>query len=324
MLALACSVNTTTSFDPEGGAGSGGAAAGGTGGFPPGSENCENGTDDDSDGQVDCADDDCATYACSPTIPAGWEGPVAFYLGPEAPPECDQSGGFTQKRSDGGTLDVSPYTCPACACDPAGVVCTPTVISYADENCSGAQLPKTGVGCVGFDSPDDQNSIRLQFNGPAGACSPSSGPTLIPPPSYPQQARICGLPTGLVPGGGCSGEACIPRPATPFSLCVHRPDAAPCPTAFPVVHTIVTGFQDTRGCSACNCPTNCTATAVAYDFCGDPEVLASANQPNQCVNLSSSQQNLDVVMTGTVVCSPSGGQPAGTVTTTEVTLCCVT
>src|SRR5690606_7834675 len=77
----------------QGGAGGESAGQGGDGGsggsIPPPPEVCDNGEDDDGDGDIDCADDECTDYLCA-TAPEGWTGPLAYIgLPSETPlPEC--------------------------------------------------------------------------------------------------------------------------------------------------------------------------------------------------------------------------------------------
>jgi hypothetical protein len=317
MLGLACSVQATTDFAGDAGADSHAS----TGGFP-GKENCENGVDDDSDELLDCADDECSTYGCAAHVPEDWNGPVALYMGTEPPPDCSTSGGFPDFVSDGGLLDTPAQTCPACSCDPAGVSCLPSVQTFGGPGCAGLLLDQFGNTCVNFDAPSTQVSFKLFTNPPSGGCAPISDAPTIPPPTVTEKARVCRRPLGAKDGGGCFADACVPKPEAPFTLCIYRNDPAPCPAGYETQQTIVTKFEDQRGCAPCACATDCTATAVGYDFCGAATPLGSASVNDQCVDLSAGQNSLGMQMTGAPTCAASGGEPTGSVVLTTLTLCC--
>jgi hypothetical protein len=318
VLAPACSVDQTTDFagdaSPDGHTGSGGF---------PGKENCENAEDDDSDGLIDCADDECFTYTCAAAVPEGWTGPVALYLGADAPPECPASGGFTNLALEGGILDVPALTCPACSCNPAGVGCTPSVVTYTELGCLGAPiLEHFGNGCINYDGSSTQRSFKLYANPPGGACTASADVPTIPAPTFVDKARVCRRPNGVKTGSGCFADSCVPKPEPPFELCVYRNDPAPCPSGYGTAKTIVTKFVDERSCAPCTCATNCTATAVGFDFCGATTVLGAANLNDQCVNLNAAQNSLGMDMLGAPVCAAAGGEALGSVVETQVTVCC--
>jgi len=163
LLLTSCSVDQTTSVaEPD--ASAGGASPDGAT-FPT-AEDCGNGEDEDLDGLIDCADDDCSSYTCAPVVSDGWTGPVALYLGTDPSPDCGAAGGFTTLAFDGGTLDSLGYTCPACGCDPTPVTCTPTVTSYTGQNCVSQASSMTGQGCHTFDSTTSQDSIKLAISAP--------------------------------------------------------------------------------------------------------------------------------------------------------------
>lgn len=318
VLALACSVEQTTDFTGDASSDAHSSA----GGFP-GKENCENSQDDDSDGLIDCADDECSTYTCAAAVPEGWTGPVALYMGAEAPPECPASGGYTALAFEGGLLDTPAITCPPCSCNPAGVGCTPSVVTFTELGCASAPLlTQFGNGCLTFDGSSTQRSFKLFTNPPSAACTPSADAPTIPAPTITEKARVCRQPIGAKAGSGCFADSCVPEPIAPFQLCVHRSDPAPCPTGYATAKTIVTKFEDQRSCAPCTCATVCTAAALGLDFCGDGTVLGGANSNDQCANLSAGQSSLGVQVGGAPACAPAGGEPLGSVIETQLTLCC--
>src|SRR5262245_29388782 len=66
-----------------GGAGgsSGGAGSASSSSSSSGAENCQNGLDDDGDGNIDCADPKCPGFQCATAAPAGWSGPGPLWIG---------------------------------------------------------------------------------------------------------------------------------------------------------------------------------------------------------------------------------------------------
>src|SRR5690606_13162223 len=81
-------------------------------------ENCMNGVDDDSDGNIDCADPKCTDHACVPEVPADWTGYYALYDGaPAGDPGCPQTFPSTVNPAYLGNngINVPPATC-ACSC----------------------------------------------------------------------------------------------------------------------------------------------------------------------------------------------------------------
>lgn len=318
VLALACSVEQTTDFAGDASSD----AHTSTGGFP-GKENCENTVDDDSDGLVDCADDECFTYTCAAAVPEGWIGPIALYVGPDAAPDCPASGGFTDLALEGGLLGTPPLVCPPCSCNPAGVGCTPSVVTFTELGCVGAPLlNQSGNGCITFDGSSTQRSFKLYTNPPGGACAPSADVPTIPAPTFTEKARVCRRPIGAKEGAGCFADSCVPKPEAPFQLCVYRSDPAPCPVGYATAKSIVTKFEDQRSCAPCTCATDCSAIAMGYDFCGDGNLLGAANVNDQCANLSEGQSSLGMQMVGAAVCAAAGGEPLGSVVETQLTLCC--
>jgi hypothetical protein len=265
----------------NGGTGGGGGTTGGSGGGPGGSgggtgdENCVNGMDDDSDGQIDCADSDCQPlYACVPAVPAGWTGPVAFYEGTNAAPLCNASGGFpTQKQSAHSGIVPGDATCPTCECNFTGTpVCKANLVfgSTADCQsgccwgsapgiCTGSPLTATNGTCLGVglcqNGTIKPTAIEITSASVSGTCtSAANGTADIPTPTWTNEVRACG--DAVATGKGCGTDgACMPVPAAPFgsSACIYKTGDTSCPSPFSTKHLVHQNTQDTRSCTPCSC-----------------------------------------------------------------------
>jgi hypothetical protein len=277
--------------------GTGGTGAGGTGGGPGGSggtgsgtgnENCTNGQDDDNDSQIDCADSDCLPlYACVPPVPAGWQGPVAFYEGTDAAPLCNASGGFpTQKQSAHSGIVPGTATCPTCACNFTGTPeCKANLVfgSTADCQggscwgsqtgvCNGSPITATNGICQGIglcqNGATKPTSLEITSASVTGTCTVNStGSADIPAPGWTNEVRACGDAPATGKGCGTDG-ACMPVPTTPFSnsACIYKTGDTSCPSPFSNKHVVHQNAQDTRSCTPCGCGAlaggNCTGGTV--------------------------------------------------------------
>jgi hypothetical protein len=137
------------------------------------------------------------------------------------------------------------------------------------------------------------------------------------------------------------GLLCVSEPAgrlpppDGFRTCIYHPDEVPCPEAYPVQRVFYAGVEDTRACSPCACGepegASCSILATAYtdaacqglavsamvssvlDFCG---VLVPGT------GLGSKSAEVLDIDPGT--CTPSGGEPTGSVKPTgPSTFCCL-
>jgi hypothetical protein len=294
--------------------GTGGTGAGGSGGGPGGSggtgsgtgnENCTNGQDDDNDSQIDCADSDCQPlYACVPPVPAGWQGPVAFYEGTDAAPLCNASGGFpTQKQSANSGIVPGTATCPTCECNLTGTpVCAANLVYTTDSACQGGSCWGDSAFCPGTANlalngtcfsigmchlnggADKSSSLEVTEIKPTGTCtSASTGTADIPEPGWTNEVRACGdAPTT---GKGCGTDgACMPVPTSPFSnsACIYKTGDTSCPSPFSNKHVVHQDTQDTRSCTGCACGAlaggSCSGgsltTFTGANCTADPQVAA--------------------------------------------------
>lgn len=307
--------------------GSAGSAIGGSAGATPTNEgDCADGKDGDKDGLVDCADDECTTHVCAPKVPGGWKGPAALALG--ASPAAACGGDWATEEHDLPQKTFPPAVCAACTCDKTSASCAaPTVISYTSSNCTSTKLTQQLTGsCTSFDAPNpEQVALRLDVASPSGTCTPNAPSPVLPGPIIGDHGRLC---SGAPAGGGCSGAACVARPAAPFAeLCIFRDGDHACPAEYPTKHALAKSYDDKRGCSACACtgPT-CSAaiTAFANNDCTG-SVLTTLNQDDQCGAFAGNGQNgLGVHLDSAALsCQPTGGQPTGEATPALVTVCCL-
>lgn len=320
-----------------GSAGVGGSA--GTGGSS-GGEDCTNGIDDDGDNDIDCADSDCQSgHTCAPTVPNGWTGPVAFWQGSGAPPNCLSSGGYrvlSESGNDG--LDAQPASCPTCECNTDACE-TVDLRYYSDTACGSGvtwSLP-TGLatGCRGVNLTHSNGSRpgAAQYSG--GTCpATTTGTKNVPPISWATSARACGgAPTT---GVGCAGAgSCVPIPSSPFEakVCIYKAGTDTCPGGYSTQSFVMyKNNTDTRDCSACACDATsdcgtvidyaedatCSgpSTTIPFDTCTQVAIDTSTGMDTRRVSF--------VAAASGVSCSPSGGQPTGDAQPSEpITVCCL-
>lgn len=291
----ACSLDTQGSYATPGagttgsGAGTGGSAGTGAGGsageggsVPVEPENCQNGVDDDGNGQTDCEDAACAPgYECVPEVPAGFTLSWVIdlpYLDLTEPPTCP----------DGTTAEIdyvgpaSATDCAPCDCAYTGYTCTgPTVVcAYYANDCNGngqvVAWPK--AGCQNFPNV----SLIANWDGSCyiadapkvdakGTCT--GAPSAVMNPKWERQTYVCRSKT--TNGKGCAGGgACVPKQPTELaaaSTCILSEDPmAACPAGWTTteIATYDDGADD-RACSSCECNADsvkCTGGgATIYD-----------------------------------------------------------
>jgi hypothetical protein len=327
--------------DPDPNPRDSGSPPSGSGGMPPDDpdppppEDCGNGSDDDEDGEADCADDDCSTRACAEAAPAGWTGPSVLYVGTDPSPSC--GGGFATEALFGGTGVTAPAaTCSTCTCSASGSGCATYLnLSASTQNdCGGttcgasvnASCTEVSVPCLGSGSGYVTASL------PAGApsCSPSTQTPNVTAASFAQRVRACAPSSTLVRGGCDSDEVCAP--AAPFTgpLCIVQAGDHACPSGGYSQRSLAyTSIDDTRSCSACSCDKDCLYEYRLYDAAADltcsnaPLVDENAGTGCPLVTPSAGKVRVGVSMTGTGACSASGGSPMGSALASgPVTVCC--
>jgi hypothetical protein len=161
----------------------------------------------------------------------------------------------------------------------------------------------------------------------ASACTASGGQATLPPPTWQITALAC---TGSELGAGCGAQAtCAPRTEAPFEpgLCVYRSGSQNCPASFPVKQTFTDNVNDARACTACACSSagvQCSATTSIYTASDCSGAHADVGNDGSCAPFLGGASVL-VTVTKSGSCTPSGGQPAGTITegNLKTTVCCV-
>jgi hypothetical protein len=337
---------TTTGSGGSGGAtttttGSGG--SGGSGGSTTTivGEDCTNGVDDDDDGLADCADTKCQpVVACVPKVPFNWTGPVILYDGAPAslPTECPTSYPILSYEGQSGVKD-QPAECSACTCgDPKFNCNLANIVGYWNDTCSGGNSSQSqSTGCQqglqnGLDSAKI-NPPTVSTNGQNnGSCAPSQVQPTKPAPEWSKAGFACGGASMI--GDGCtSAQVCAPKPAAGFNnvMCIQRDGDRTCPAEFPDKHTYVNQANDTRGCSACACGAGkdlaCSAVTTLHDTGAQCNNTPNTTIPNDgsCVAIKDGSRKTTVTQTGS--CTPSGGEPTGTIVDDlagAVTVWCVT
>jgi hypothetical protein len=337
--------------------------AAGSGGGAAGVENCLNGNDDDGDGAIDCADDECAppAYQCISTAPVGWNGYFSLYLGaPGTVPECPAAFPSTIPFMGMSGPLGAPASCSMCTCGASqGEACDlPDLITVNEKSCPN-QAMATSPNNLGVPANWDGSCYNVgtapggQMNCGAlmtekcntavksaaptttgGTCMPSGGEAMKSAVTWEIAGKACG---DAPAGGGClGGEVCQPASSGSFlsGLCIYKDgEQAACPGApFSEKHVLYADAEDTRSCAACNCSAPqggvCSANITVFSDAGctaNPTTFAAGN----CASLGA--MNLAVVgrtASGIVVtpgsCAPSGGEPIGTVAPiTATTFCCV-
>jgi len=331
------SAGTTTS----GGGGTGGVAGtggvGGTGG-DPGGEDCSNGTDDDGDQDIDCADTDCQQgWECAVEPPATWDGPFAVYVGPggQASPSC---GGSWDDFDDHGIgMVASGAQCSNCACSTPSLQCSlPDTTLFDANGCNpldtvGTLTPTADGACIPFSSPYIEAVLLVESTDQGSSCTASGGVLSAPTISWNQALRIC---SGDLVLGGCGGQqVCAPQRDANFQRCITRTGVFACPAPYTARVEFYASYTDTRACSTCTCgaPASlvCDGYTELHDLpgCsgGPVETYDARNQcDGQDVTPIASGSFRYTATNSSGNCSTQGGQLSGSVSESgRTTLCCL-
>lgn len=296
-------------------------------------EDCTNGVDDDTNGQTDCADAACtATHTCTTTPPAGWNGPVVLYDGdPANVPDCPAD--HPTKDFEGhAELLTEPAMCDACVCAAPPINCTLMPLALtSDAACAmqtGTVVQPAPMQCLPVTPTGSPSGAKADAPVAApAACAPSGGTKTLPPPKWGRAGLACG---GGGLGLGCgAGKECTGKAAAPFEpgLCVWSNGNVPCPSSYPMKHGFTGSVVDTRGCTACSCggPTaSCTATTKVYSNAACNGAGLDVPNDGSCTTLNGNPSAVEVVVTKTGSCPPSGGQAVGTIVEGALgtTVCC--
>jgi hypothetical protein len=236
---------------------------------------------------------------------------------------------------------TGPAVCQCmCGAPTSNATCniTSTSIStYLNANCSGNPDSTFSAGNACFDAMPDYNpngvvsakgTAQIMVSG--GSCGAPMAMTNVP--SDLHKGKACTL-TGAL-GGGCPTmtDACVPKTAAPFGLCVlaEMKDAT-CPAGYNTKHKVGSGKTDTRTCSMCNCNPDplCPVTAKFNDKndCTGNDQGSTFTLDNVCHSVTNGGLNGHAIKIdlGSVTqrCSSSGGMPTGAVSLdAEYTICC--
>ena len=299
-----------------------------------GAEQCDNGADDDGDGDVDCQDDDCAARECLPVAPDGWTGPTALRVGASLPASCD--GAYGEQAARGGTAVNAPAaTCSACSCTPMTPGCATFVdmLATADPACGGASrvLNVTSPCSDVMASPELAGaSAGLKLRVPAGtpSCAPSAQNPTKAAPGWQLEVQACEPGADPVRGGCAREQVCAPKRPGDASSCIVRTGDHACPAGgYSERRLFYTAIEDTRSCSACNCAQDCSYGFKVHPAgdttCTQAPVVALAG-PGTCSAVAPTNQSVRValVLNGTGACAQGGGQPTGAATAGGVTTAC--
>ena len=306
-----------------GSAGSSGGAAGATGG-----EACLNGTDDDGDQLIDCADPDCsgAGYQCVAPPPTGWTGPYAYWVGSLPHAACPT--GYPTKAFTGwDDLKASAATCNCGCAKPANVRCEGQLGYWASSAPSSCDATATGGwhpnSCF---SAFSTGWFKLYGYRSAGTCSAPSVTKDIPAAVWDTGKQLCEAQTQ---GAGCSGsELCAPPPPAPYSakVCIARSGTHTCPSPYLTAHTLYLAVNDTRDCS-CSCGLqagNCTANARLA--VGSNCVSSTTLNIGDCKQLTASPVYLKFLSENILTqpsCSLSKSSSGSAQPAQPVTVCCL-
>jgi hypothetical protein len=323
-------------------------------------ENCLNGTDDDRDNLVDCADPDCNSgYTCGGSVPVGWQGPVVLWSGaPNKAPACPAAYP-SQLLLAHDQLQVSTYSCPSCTCTPSGSANCGTNLNLLFDTSSTCTAKAAWGRTAGVFTcqeealplfsamwnPDSDpiGSVQIDPTKPlpvTGSCLPGTVNPSIPAPTWGADAEACGGTS--VAGGGCPQGQCLPKPAAPFggTLCIVRSGVSTCPAAYPVpkptaqTQQYYQTYSDGRSCGDCSCGRIDCGTLTLYTHynnsamtCDGPGVSVPLDTSCAAVPLSVISKGTEYVWLTYDMSGPSCGTGTssllGSATPADpVTVCC--
>jgi hypothetical protein len=348
LLATGCFEDTKGPAEAtEGSTGRGSADSGSTGGGPGGTDVDPDGTTttDPGSGSFDGAAECASSEVCVDLAPDGWDGPVAYFEGPDlaALPSCAAPfGGLAVELFD--ELTADPAVCTACSCGGAGgVECSsPTVRFYESSNCFGGFSSDFDLGaadeCIVFPNGTGAYGAESDPVTPVagtGECPAAGGDAMLGEPAWGVQLRACEAPPATVACG--DGQVCVPTPGAPFApgLCVHRPGDVACPAGpYDQRRLRYAGVDDGRGCSDCDCGDpfggSCTAEILlSYtSTCTDDYLHLINPGSGGCTTLFGETPNSGMLLVDGVdgaecMPTPEGGQAEGEALPSEpVTFCC--
>jgi hypothetical protein len=178
--------------------------------------------------------------------------------------------------------------------------------------------------------------------------APSTQPPAVPANQWATAAEACAASEASAACG--TGNVCAPSLTGSFSVCVYQTGDVACPTAgYTTKQLIDTVMSDSRGCTPCTCGAPSTGDDGGLATCSGWIVTVSDRTscpgpgsgtdlytqtffaPVSCYMNSvacdpgtTTYLNLYRAATATAgTCSPDGGVVTGSVTTSQVTVCCM-
>jgi hypothetical protein len=216
-------------------------------------ESCFNGIDDDCDGLVDCADDDCAPSATCVPAAAGFAPGFVIPMAQQCP------AGFTAvatpllRGPTGGCTNT-------CACGACRATLSAGNVSCGSTNGAYGQLDSSS-GCH-LISPIFTNPENIDVSA-ATTCA-SSGTSTPAALGWTEQSKFC---AANAVGGGCpSGLVCAPL--APGATCVYQTGDVVCPAVYSNATTYYTDVTDDRRC-ACGCTPSGSCNNASVEFFSD-------------------------------------------------------
>jgi len=272
---------------------------------------------------------------CLPPAPNGWTGPSAVYDGDPATKPADCPALYTQPEVEGHQgLAADPAQCSCGAPAFQGSFCSADVEGWPQAGCNtGTPLLEGTVTSTACLVSTNGTSAYVRVATPTitrGTCTYPSAQKTVPSPTFQKANIACGLPQR----GTCESRTdctAAPLPAAPFTrLCIHKTGDESCPSAdYANRFVVFTDVSDDRSCDAC---TGTTANGSCGSAWGKSNAAACMNGPaptdlaaNACVGHSGIGMRVNIAAmapTG-ITCTPTGGAPIGTATSTApVTFCC--
>jgi hypothetical protein len=268
---------------------------------------------DSGSSEPDAGGSDASTQGCSPaercvpTVPDGWQGPVAVSSGGGS--DCPSTYPTALGELTAG-LDVGAVNC-SCGCIVTSVACSLRSANTGDfftatEECLS---PPTNDDCLAVEADS--------------ACSPQPFED-IRSNSWDTTELSCG---GAVTTQACSGGACYPELGGFGKLCISALGDLACPAEFSERTLYHQTIADNRDCTPCICDPQGQACQMELGICsvGNFDVTL---QEGEEICLNSSDGDGVSLITAVVVnqgtCAAAGGTATGAAVPADpITVCCL-
>ncbi|MEO8183176.1 MAG: hypothetical protein ABI895_30460 [Deltaproteobacteria bacterium] len=292
-------------LEPDASVGSGGAS-----GSAGASGNAGTGGYAGASGAAGSSGTECGSNVCVPSIPGGWQGPLAVSSGGGAaacPNEYPVGQGDVNQGLQPGATSCN------CGCFVSGISCRLFSTFLQDYI--------TPVSCA--NPPSDDDCVTLV---PDATCQglPSEN---IAPNTWATTQRTCG---NAVSTGSCTGGSCYPAARSFGNVCISQAGDVQCPSGFPVRSLYFRGIDDRRDCAPCSCALQGDQACVMHvEICSTgffTTELHTYNEQSYCMNPGEDGglSVLDQAVVDPGNCDPVGGAATGSATPTNpLTVCCL-